>query len=292
MLTGTLITAAGFLPIATAKSAPANTPLRSSPVVGDRAAGVLGGRGRRHALPRLQAAAGLRRPRPSQPRGCGPTHGRPGRLARHGDPRGLRHRSTAASARWSPGASAPQDGDRRDARRCSSASLARSASSSSSSSRRRPGRNCWSTCGCRRALRSRATESEVKKLEAMLATGLRRRQLRQLRRQRQSPRFYLPLDQQLPHANFAQFVVTDQDIAGARARCATRLLRAVRAATSRRCAARVCRLENGPPVGFPVQFRVLGRGHPAALRAIGARGRRGDARQSARDATSISTGTS
>jgi multidrug efflux pump len=30
MLTGTLITAAGFLPIATAQSAPANTPVRSS----------------------------------------------------------------------------------------------------------------------------------------------------------------------------------------------------------------------------------------------------------------------
>jgi multidrug efflux pump len=39
-----------------------------------------------------------------------------------------------------------------------------------------------------------------------------------------SPRFYLPLDQQLPQANFAQFVILADDIAKRARRCATRLI--------------------------------------------------------------------
>ncbi|CAB3791265.1 Cobalt-zinc-cadmium resistance protein CzcA [Paraburkholderia ultramafica] len=71
-----------------------------------------------------------------------------------------------------------------------------------------------------------------------------------------APRFYLPLDQQLQQPNFAQFVITaksiedreelmhwldaklEKDFSGARTR--------------------VARPENGPPVGFPVKFRVSG----------------------------------
>lgn len=100
-----------------------------------------------------------------------------------------------------------------------------------------------------------ATEQAVKKVEQFLAqqkgienyvayvgTG--------------SPRFYLPLDQQLPQASFAQFVVLasslddrneirqslDEEI--------RKLLPQVRT--------RVTLLENGPPVGYPIQYRVSG----------------------------------
>ena len=100
-----------------------------------------------------------------------------------------------------------------------------------------------------------ATLAQAKKMEALLAaergiesyaayvgTG--------------TPRFYLPLDQQLTQSNFAQFVLVARDNRE-RERVRARLLEsfdedfpAVRG--------RVSRLENGPPVGFPVQFRVSG----------------------------------
>nr|WP_295380866.1 efflux RND transporter permease subunit [Pseudoxanthomonas sp.] len=71
-----------------------------------------------------------------------------------------------------------------------------------------------------------------------------------------SPRFYLPLDQQLPQANFSQFVVLADDI---ESREATRkwLIEEV-ARQFPQLQFRVTRLENGPPVGYPVQFRVSG----------------------------------
>ncbi|NYZ17371.1 efflux RND transporter permease subunit [Azospirillum sp. RWY-5-1] len=71
-----------------------------------------------------------------------------------------------------------------------------------------------------------------------------------------APRFYLPLDQQLPTANFAQFVVMTKDLT-----VRERVLAALtaRAETDFPAArVRVARLENGPPVGYPVQFRVTG----------------------------------
>src|SRR5688572_7105611 len=110
----------------------------------------------------------------------------------------------------------------------------------------------------------RATEAQAKKLETMLAaredidnhvayigTG--------------SPRFYLPLDQQLPAANFAQFVVRAKDT---EAREAVRewLIDEV-APQFPTLQLRVTRLENGPPVGYPVQFRVSGE-HIDQVRAI------------------------
>jgi multidrug efflux pump len=71
-----------------------------------------------------------------------------------------------------------------------------------------------------------------------------------------SPRFYLPLDQQLTQRNFAQFVVTAQSVPRRemlRARIISELALAFPDVQGR-----VTRLENGPPVGFPVQFRVSG----------------------------------
>jgi len=71
-----------------------------------------------------------------------------------------------------------------------------------------------------------------------------------------SPRFYLPLDQKLPQANFAQFVILTPDI---EAREAVRAwLIELFKTDFADLQARVQRLENGPPVGFPIQFRVSG----------------------------------
>lgn len=80
-----------------------------------------------------------------------------------------------------------------------------------------------------------------------------------------APRYYLPLDVQLPHEGFAQLVILAKDLA-AREALRDDLLRLFeRDFPSLR--ASVIRLENGPPVGFPVQFRVDGTDIPK-IRAI------------------------
>lgn len=75
-----------------------------------------------------------------------------------------------------------------------------------------------------------------------------------------SPRFYLPLDQQLPQASFAQFVVLTDSIASREALRSQLIHLFETDFTELR--GRVTRLENGPPVGFPVQFRVSGEDVP------------------------------
>ncbi|MBP9960420.1 MAG: efflux RND transporter permease subunit [Pseudomonas sp.] len=80
-----------------------------------------------------------------------------------------------------------------------------------------------------------------------------------------SPRFYLPLDQQLPAASFAQFVVlakTIEDREALRSWLIENLNEQFPQLRSR-----VTRLENGPPVGYPVQFRVTGE-HIEVVRAL------------------------
>ncbi|HET9482991.1 MAG TPA: efflux RND transporter permease subunit [Xanthomonadales bacterium] len=104
-----------------------------------------------------------------------------------------------------------------------------------------------------------ATEAQAKKLEEILAkdedienyvayvgTG--------------SPRFYLPLDQQLAQASFAQFVVMTRDLEG-RERVRARLIELFET-DFHALRGRVARLENGPPVGFPIQYRVSGEDIP------------------------------
>jgi multidrug efflux pump len=71
-----------------------------------------------------------------------------------------------------------------------------------------------------------------------------------------SPRFYLPLDQQLPAANFAQFVLTPRDIEAREA--VRRWLIDEVIPRFPELQLRVTRLENGPPVGYPIQLRVSG----------------------------------
>ncbi|CAA9346835.1 MAG: RND efflux system, inner membrane transporter [uncultured Lysobacter sp.] len=101
----------------------------------------------------------------------------------------------------------------------------------------------------------RATQAQAERLEAMLRT---RRDLVNFVAYvgTGSPRFYLPLDQQLPAANFAQFVLMPKDVEAREA-----IRRWIIEDVSQRfpeLQMRVTRLENGPPVGYPVQFRVSG----------------------------------
>ena len=100
-----------------------------------------------------------------------------------------------------------------------------------------------------------ATETQVKKLEAWLA---KRAELENYVSYvgSGSPRFYLPLDQQLPQASFAQFVLLTH---GNDEREALRKdLLTLFQGDFPELRARVIRLENGPPVGYPLQFRVSG----------------------------------
>jgi multidrug efflux pump len=82
-----------------------------------------------------------------------------------------------------------------------------------------------------------------------------------------SPRFYLPLDQQLTNANLVEFVVTTR---GNQVRdgVATRLMAKLDNEFTL-VRGRVNPLQNGPPVAYPVQFRVSGPDF-SELRRIGA----------------------
>ena len=100
-----------------------------------------------------------------------------------------------------------------------------------------------------------ATEAEVKRLETWLA--------RQAGIENYvayvgggSPRFYLPLDFQLAQRNFAELVILTKDAAEREQLRAKLVTLFEEDFPSLR--ASVLRLENGPPVGFPVQFRVSG----------------------------------
>jgi multidrug efflux pump len=71
-----------------------------------------------------------------------------------------------------------------------------------------------------------------------------------------APRFYLPLDQQLTQPNFSQFVITAKDIK--QREQLAHYLEGVLARDFSAVRSRISRLETGPPVGYPVQFRVNG----------------------------------
>ncbi len=71
-----------------------------------------------------------------------------------------------------------------------------------------------------------------------------------------APRFYLSLNPELPNPGFAQFVVMTKDL-DARERVRARLVASADQQFPQAWV-RVTRLELGPPVGYPVQFRVVG----------------------------------
>jgi multidrug efflux pump subunit AcrB len=72
-----------------------------------------------------------------------------------------------------------------------------------------------------------------------------------------SPRFWLGLNPVLPNANFAQIVIVTRDL-DARERVKARLDKAIADGALPQARVRVDRFVFGPPVGFPVQFRVVG----------------------------------
>ncbi len=107
----------------------------------------------------------------------------------------------------------------------------------------------------------KATEACARRVEELLAAPEMARSIRYYASYvgNGSPRFYLPLDQQLFNDGFAQFVITTHDIA-AREDLRRRLEQrfADEGGEWSGLRTRVLRLENGPPVGFPVVFRVSG----------------------------------
>lgn len=83
---------------------------------------------------------------------------------------------------------------------------------------------------------------------------------------RGAPRFWLGLNPVLPNPNFAQIVIVAKDVA-ARERLKARLDAELAEGALSEARVRVDRFVFGPPVGFPVQFRVVGP-DPIAVRDI------------------------
>jgi multidrug efflux pump len=107
----------------------------------------------------------------------------------------------------------------------------------------------------------KATETAVKRVEALLAENGMQGKLVNVAAYigNGAPRFYLPLDQQLFNDNFGQLVVVTKDF-DAREAVKAHLQRAFAAPDGSwgHVRTRVQRLENGPPVGYAVVFRVVG----------------------------------
>src|SRR5215475_11273740 len=72
-----------------------------------------------------------------------------------------------------------------------------------------------------------------------------------------SPRFWLGLNPQLPNEAFAEIVILSKDVE-ARERIKAKIEHAVTNGALNEARVRVDRFNFGPPVGFPVQFRVIG----------------------------------
>ena len=204
MLTGTLVSVAGFLPVGFAKSGAGEYCFTLFAVVDDRAARLVGRRRDLHALHRRRRCSRSSPPArtvTAQAEGAHDARGSAGVLLEvRSRNRGWVIAGTAGSVR--------------------AVDRAVRLRASSSSSRRRAGPSCSSTCASRRTPRSRPPKREVKRFEKMLladpdivyhsfyvGSG--------------AVRFYLPLNLQLENANFAQAVVVTKSYevrdAGARA---------------------------------------------------------------------------
>ena len=237
MLTGTLITAAGFLPIALARSSAGEYTFS---IFGVTALALVISWFVAVLFVPLLGVWLLKAP----PRANG------------GEPHELFTTPFySPSGAWSTGASSGARPSSRSRSRawCSASSV--SASSSSSSSRTRSGRNWWSTCGCRKARASGRPSTETKKFEQWLSEqpevehwvsyiGIG------------APRFYLPLDQQFNNTNLAEIIVTPRSLAE-RDALRARMIELFRNDFPN-LRGRVKLLPQGPPVSYPVQFRVQG----------------------------------
>ncbi|NJD26006.1 MAG: efflux RND transporter permease subunit [Betaproteobacteria bacterium] len=80
-----------------------------------------------------------------------------------------------------------------------------------------------------------------------------------------SPRYFLSLDQQLPATNVAQLVIMTRSVAQRETLRARLIARYENNASGAR--AHIARVENGPPVGYPIQYRISGE-DPGELRRL------------------------
>jgi multidrug efflux pump len=104
----------------------------------------------------------------------------------------------------------------------------------------------------------KATEREVKRIEALVKDDDKIASYSSYIGNG-APRFFLPLDQQLFNDNFGQVLIVTKGF-DEREAVRARLLQEFDSPQGgwSHLRARVQRLENGPPVGFPVVFRVMG----------------------------------
>lgn len=104
----------------------------------------------------------------------------------------------------------------------------------------------------------KATEREIKRVEALIKDDDRIASYSSYIGNG-APRFFLPLDQQLFNDNFGQLVIVTKGF-DEREAVRTRLLQTFDSAAGgwSHLRVRLARLENGPPVGYPVVFRVMG----------------------------------
>jgi multidrug efflux pump len=110
----------------------------------------------------------------------------------------------------------------------------------------------------------RETEAVVRRIEAAIA-GDADAVTRTAYVGAGAPRFFLALNPDLPNEAFGKIVIQSRDVP-ARERLLAKLDGLVAEGIAPEARVRVSRLDFGPPVGFPVQFRVEG-GEPEALRA-------------------------
>ncbi len=244
MLTGTLVTAAGFLPVGFANSSTGEyaggifwvvgLALIASWFVAVLFTPYLG----------LKLLAGFRQARR--------------RAARAPRSRSdLRHAHLSrAAARDRALPALAQDASSPRPCSCSSPRSRPSAWCSSNSSRPRPAPSCSSRCGCRKARAIGVTDAAAKKAESLL-TGDPDIVTYTSYVGQGAPRFWLGLNPVLPNTNFAQIVIVTKDLQ-ARERVKARLEKALADGALPEARTRVDRFVFGPPVGYPVQFRVIG----------------------------------
>ena len=127
---------------------------------------------------------------------------------------------------------------------------------SSNSSRYRSGLSCSSSFAYPPARRSARLFESVKQAEALIKDDQDISTYTAYVGQG-SPRFWLGLNPQLPNESFAEIVIVSKDVE-ARERIKARIEKAVANGALSEARVRVDRFNFGPPVGFPVQFRVIG----------------------------------
>ena len=115
-----------------------------------------------------------------------------------------------------------------------------------------------------------AIDAETRRLEAWLAED--NKQFKQYEHfisyiGSGSPRYFLSLDQQLPSSNVSQLVIQTPNLE-AREALRGRLIKVFENEFPG-VRANISRIENGPPVGYPIQYRVSGEDIPTLRRIAG-----------------------